>query len=61
MHARLYEPVQYEMEEKSIWRQKSGRNNARPLGTKSGRSYRPRRQCEEISNLKHIISIHFAQ
>ena len=37
MHS-LATSVQYKMEEKSIWRQKSGRanNNACPLGTKSG-------------------------
>jgi len=37
---RAYESIQYEMEEKSIWRQKSGRanNSACPLGTKNGQA-----------------------
>jgi len=39
MHLWLYEWFQYDTEEKSTWRRKSGRasNSACPLGTKSGR------------------------
>ena len=38
MHSRLYESIQYEMEEKSVWTQKNGiwSNNACPLSTNVG-------------------------
>jgi len=66
-----YTSVQYEMEENSVWRQKSGttRNNACLLGTRSGQATaRPaqtlaaRRQCSRLSFLqlfstcKHLLS-----
>jgi len=40
LHSWLYESIQYEMKEKSIWTQKSGTpsNNACPLSTNGGRA-----------------------